>query len=237
MLAAMADRRNRPRASHRVGKKDTTTGSVSRTSGRNVVTGRGELVFGAASLVGAAAIAMAQSGSEPTATATIAAVLVLAGAGGVGLAFAGYHLDRRPDQPVHRDPRRTIYCVLLLAFALLAALAVSIAMPNRLASGMLHTAMIPLFMALAGVGLVVGGRRGWWLSVSGASLVLLATILLIARILASAAYLAGVYGAFGKAAATFSIVMVALIVEFVALLPICHIRFLMSQRGRRAHGL
>jgi hypothetical protein len=57
------------------------------------------------------------------------------------------------------------------------------------------------------------------------------------RILISAAFLAGVYGAFGKAASTFAVVSVALIVEVVALLPIVQIKFLMTRAGRRAYGM
>ena len=66
---------------------------------------------------------------------------------------------------------------------------------------------------------------------------LLSTILLITRILISAAFLAGVYGAVGKAAAMTSLVAVALIIELVALLPLVQIKFLMSRAGRRGHGV
>jgi hypothetical protein len=73
--------------------------------------------------------------------------------------------------------------------------------------------------------------------VVGGSIVLLAMVALIVRILISAAFLAGVYGAFGKAAATFSIVMIALAIEAVALLPIVQVKYLMSRAGRRAYGV
>src|SRR4029078_9472942 len=62
-------------------------------------------------------------------------------------------------------------------------------------------------------------------------------IFLLVRILISAAFLSGVYGAFGKAAAMTSLVAVALIVEVVALLPIVQFKFLMSRAGRRAYGV
>jgi len=45
-----------------------------------------------------------------------------------------------------------------------------------------------------------------------------------------------VYGAFGKAAATFALVMVALLVELVALLPVVQVKYLMTRSGRRAFG-
>ena len=66
-------------------------------------------------------------------------------------------------------------------------------------------------------------------------MLLLTTIILIVRVLVSAAFLAGVYGAFGKAAATFALVAVALVIELVALLPIVQIKYLMSRAGRRAY--
>ncbi len=74
-----------------------------------------------------------------------------------------------------------------------------------------------------GAGTLIGGRHGWWTAIAAGSALLLSTILLIARILISASFLAGVYGAFGKAAATFALISVALTVELVALLPIVQI--------------
>jgi len=46
-----------------------------------------------------------------------------------------------------------------------------------------------------------------------------------------------VYGGFGKAAATFSLVMVALVIELVALLPIVQVKYLMTRAGRRVYGM
>ena len=43
--------------------------------------------------------------------------------------------------------------------------------------------------------------------------------------------------AFGKAAATFALVMIALVLETVALLPIVQVKYLMSRLGRRAMRL
>jgi hypothetical protein len=60
---------------------------------------------------------------------------------------------------------------------------------------------------------------------------------LLVRIAISAAFLAGVYGAFGQAAATFALVMVALVIELVALLPIVQVKYLMTRAGRRAFGV
>jgi hypothetical protein len=141
------------------------------------------------------------------------------------------------DSRVNRDIRRWIYGGLDLAFAAVYAFAIWKVIPNRLASAAFHMWTLPVATLAMGVGTLLGGRRGWWIAVVAGSTVLLSTILLIARIVASAAFLAGVYGAFGKAAATFSLVMVALVVELVALLPIVQVKYLMTRAGKRAYGV
>jgi hypothetical protein len=145
--------------------------------------------------------------------------------------------DAVRDLRVHRDLRRWIYGGLDLAFAAAYAFAIWKVIPNRLASASVHLWTFPVATLVAGTGMLVGGRRGWWIAVIAGSAVLLSTILLIARIVASAAFLAGVYGAFGKAAATFSLVMIALAIELVALLPIVQVKYLMTRAGKRAYGI
>jgi hypothetical protein len=198
--------------------------------------GRGELVGGGLLLLGAVVIAQLQpnSGTLGWAGYGIAAMALV---GALGLAFGGYHLDPRADQPVRTDPRRWIYGGLATAFGLFYWFAMFEVMPNRLPSGMLHLAAIPLFTLMMAAGTLIGQRYGWWIAVVGGSIVLAATIFLIIRMVASAAFLAGVYGAFGKAASTFALVAAALIVELVALLPICQVRFLMARVGRRTYGM
>lgn len=135
------------------------------------------------------------------------------------------------------DPRRWIYGGLDLLFGAVFALAVAAVLPTRDLSAAIHLWSLPACTLAMGAGTLRGGRRGWWLAVGAGSALLLSTILLIARVLISAAFLAGVYGAFGRQAATFALVAVALVVEVVALLPIVQIRFLMSRAGRRAYGV
>lgn len=133
-----------------------------------------------------------------------------------------------------RDSRRWIYGGLDLAFAALYAIAIWKVIPNRLPSAAAHLWTFPLATVVMAAGTLVGGRRGWWVAVIGGSAVLLSTFVLIVRIAVSAAFLAGVYGAFGKAAATFAIVVVALVIELVALLPVVQVKYLMTRSGRRA---
>jgi hypothetical protein len=144
---------------------------------------------------------------------------------------------RPVDHAPRRDPRRWIYGGLDIVFAAAYAFAIWKVIPNRLPSGAMHLWTFPLATLVMGVGTLVGGRHGWWIAVIGGSAVLLSTVALIFRIVVSAAFLAGVYGAFGKAAATFALVMVALAIELVALLPIVQVKYLMTRGGRRAYGV
>ena len=124
-----------------------------------------------------------------------------------------------------------------IAIGVAFAVVIATVIPNRLPSAAFHLWTLPACTVVMGAGTLVGGRYGWWTAIAGGSALLLSVIVLIARILVSAAFLAGVYGAFGKAASTFAMVAVALLVEVVALLPIIQIKFLMTRAGRRAYGV
>ena len=140
-----------------------------------------------------------------------------------------------------RDPRPYIYTGLDVAFAVVYIAAIELVIPTRFASNQVHLWSLPigtLIMALGTASIAAPRLRtaGRWIAIAGGSLVLLSTILLIARVLVSAAFLAGVYGAFGKAAASFALVAVALVVEIVALLPIVQVKYLMSRAGKLAYA-
>ena len=140
-----------------------------------------------------------------------------------------------------RDPRPTIYGALDQIFAIIYAYAVWKVIPNRLASAAAHLWLLPVLAEVMALGTlavwVPAARRiGWWAAVVSGSLMLAATVLLIIRVLVSAAFLAGTYGAFGKAAASTALIGVAVVVEIVALLPLFQVKFLMTRAGRRAYG-
>lgn len=198
--------------------------------------GRVGVGAGVVLLIGGIALATVGDG-EDLALWRFFAVQLLGILGALAIATGGYYLDPRPAQPASTDSRRWIYGVLAALFAVVYGLLMWKVIPNRLPSAMLHLATVPVFTLVMAIGTLLGGRAGWWIAVTGGSLVLLSTIVLIARILASAAFLAGVYGAFGKAASTFALVSVALIVELVGILPICQVKFLMSRPGRRTYGV
>jgi hypothetical protein len=142
-----------------------------------------------------------------------------------------------PSLPPHPDVRRWIYGGLDLLFGAAYAIIISEVIPNRLPSAAFHMWTLPVCTLVMGAGTLYGGRHGWWTAIVAGSALLLSVIVMIVRVLISAAFLAGVYGAFGKAASTFAMVCVALMVEVVALLPIVQIKFLMTRAGRRAYGV
>ncbi len=142
-----------------------------------------------------------------------------------------------PPASTGRDPRRWIYGGLDLAFAIAQAILIWKVVPNRLPSAAFHLWTLPVFTLALGAGTLLAGRRGWWIALVAGSAVLVSTFFLILRIVISAAFLSGVYGAFGKAAAMTALMSIALLVELVALLPIVQIKYLMTRAGRRAYGL
>jgi riboflavin transporter FmnP len=116
--------------------------------------------------------------------------------------------------------------------------------PNRLASAAANLYALPVLMQIIALGAAAAfvpreriRKIGWWLVVVGGTLLVAVTILLIVRILISAAFLSGVYGAFGKAAATSALVGVALVIELVGLLPLFQIKYMRSRAGRRVYAM
>jgi hypothetical protein len=138
-----------------------------------------------------------------------------------------------------RDLRPYIYLALDQLCVVVYIYVIRAVIPNRLPSATAHLWTIPICMQLMAIGCAsvfvpAYKRAGRWIAIAGGSLLLLSTIVLIIRVLVSAAFLAGVYGAFGKAAATFALIAIALVIEAVALLPIVQIKYLMSRAGQRA---
>jgi hypothetical protein len=140
-----------------------------------------------------------------------------------------------------RDIRPYIYLALNQIFAIAYFYTVIAVIPNRLPSAKVHLYAVPIIMqivALAQASIFVPSLRkvGRTIVVVGLSLLLALTVLLIARVLISAAFLSGVYGAFGKAAASTALMGVAIVIEVVGLLPLFQIRYMQSRAGRRAYA-
>ncbi len=139
--------------------------------------------------------------------------------------------------PPSKDPRPWIYGGLDILFAVSQAVLIWRVVPNRLPSAAFHLWTLPIAMFAMGIGTMLRSRIGWKVAVIAGSVALLSTVLLIARIIVSAAFLSGVYGAFGKAAAMTALTAVALLVELVALLPIVQVKYLLTRAGRHVYGM
>jgi hypothetical protein len=102
--------------------------------------------------------------------------------------------------PPHRDPRRFIYVAIDLALTAgyLALLLTTLRNRHGWAQAVLY--VLPVGTTLMAIGTGFGRRWGWWLTLAGGTTLLLWTVGFIILLLSTAAYLSGVYGAFGKAA-------------------------------------
>jgi hypothetical protein len=149
-----------------------------------------------------------------------------------------------PSVPPRRDLRPLIYVALDEIFVAIFIYVLIAVIPNRHASAFIHLWALPVLLQLMSFGAAVAlvkdariKRAGWWLGVIAGSGMLVVTVLLIVRVLVSAAFLSGVYGAFGKAAAMSALIGVALIVEIVALLPLFQVKYLRTRAGRRTYAM
>ena len=73
--------------------------------------------------------------------------------------------------------------------------------------------------------------------IAGGTTLLLWTVGFIVLLLTTAAYLSGVYGAFGKAASSGALLAAALMFEAVALVPALQLKWALTRAGRRAFGV
>jgi hypothetical protein len=140
-----------------------------------------------------------------------------------------------------RDIRPYIYLAIDQIFVIAYFYVVIAAIPNRLPTAKANLFAIPIILQLVTLGaatIFVPSLKkvGWWFVVVGQSLLLALTILLILRVLISAAFLAGTYGAFGKAASMTALMGVAIVVEVVGLLPLFQIKYMRTKAGRRAYS-
>lgn len=150
-----------------------------------------------------------------------------------------------PRPKRRRDVRPFIYGGFDLAFAILYVVIILDLSPNRHGWAQALMLFVPACAFLLGIGTIVGallkdgrwGRIGWIVSVAAGTGMLLLVIVVIGLLLASAAFLSGVYDAFGKAAASGILGGAALTVELVGLLPLFQLKYLMTRAGRRAFGL
>ena len=141
------------------------------------------------------------------------------------------------QKPATVDRRRRIYGIWNLCFVIFYLfLAISL-VPARDTMGASLQWLLVIAMALAGGGMCMPTKRGWWMSVTGCALLLVLEVVLLVLLLLSASYLAGVYGSFGRGASALALVVAALSIELVALLPALQLKYLLTRAGRRAFGV
>lgn len=121
--------------------------------------------------------------------------------------------------------------MLVVYFVLLVKVA-----PSRHGTTQAIAYLMMLSVVAMGAAMFVRNRWGWRVAVTACGTLLLLAVVVLVLILMSAGFLAGVYGAFGKAASMFALLAAALVIELVALLPALQLKFLMTRAGRRWFG-
>jgi hypothetical protein len=132
--------------------------------------------------------------------------------------------------------RPFIYAAVDFVMAALYAVLLFGVIPSR--HGWVQILSVLLVAAPVVMGAAMIVRRSWsfWLGVAACAFLLGLALLVLVLTLVSAAFLAGVYGAFGRAASMFTLVAAALVIELVVLLPMFQLKFLMTRAGRRWFG-
>jgi hypothetical protein len=92
------------------------------------------------------------------------------------------------------------------------------------------------FLATTGVGLLLRARWGRLLGLATSVALLACAFMSISLLVASAAYLRGIFGGLGEGAALLCLVAAALVIEFMVLLPAFQVRFLLRDDVRRLFG-
>jgi len=136
-----------------------------------------------------------------------------------------------------QDPRRWIYIGFDLLFTIGYVWAFSDLLHNRFGWARSIFYLLPLCTTVMAIGVIAGRRWSWWITVVSAAVMLIWTVGFIILLLVTASYLAGVYGAFGKAASSGVMLSTAFVIQFVATLPALQLKWALTRGGRRAFGL
>jgi hypothetical protein len=121
------------------------------------------------------------------------------------------------------------YGILDLAFAALYLWLGFWVVPGRSTAFNLALFSVSLLLALAGAGLVAGARWGRTVAIVASSVLLAFAAAALVGMVASSAYLRGVYGPLGRGMALLCLVIAAVVVELFALLPLFQLRFLLGR--------
>ena len=119
-----------------------------------------------------------------------------------------------------------LYGALDVAFAALYAWFGFVLTPGRSATFNLALALVCLLLAGGGVGLLVAAPWGRTLARVACWALLAFSAVVVALLVASSAYLRGIYGPLGKGMATITLLVAALVIEAFAILPVLQLRAL-----------
>ncbi len=123
------------------------------------------------------------------------------------------------------------YGALDVAFAALYAWLGFVVAPSRSTGFQVALAIVVALVGGAGVGLIARARWARPAALAASVVLLIFAAVLIFGLVASSAYLRGVYGALGRGMAVMGLGVAAIVVELFALLPIFQIRFLLKSRA------
>jgi len=135
-----------------------------------------------------------------------------------------------------RDPRPVIYAGFDLIMAVIYAAVFFALAPNRHGWVQALSAVLVLAPLVMAAAMFVRRPWSWWAGAISCGVLLLLALVYLILALTSAAFLAGVYGSFGRAGAVLMLVAAALVIELIALLPAFQLKFLMTRAGRRCFG-
>ena len=122
-----------------------------------------------------------------------------------------------------------LYGALDLAFAAFYAWVGFFLFPGRSPTVNVALGLVCALLAVAGAGLVAGARWARPVAIAASATLLAFAACVIVALVASSAYLRGIYGALGQGMAAVCLAVAALVVELFALLPLFQLRFLLGR--------
>ena len=131
---------------------------------------------------------------------------------------------------IQRSSASTVFGIVDLALAVLYAFLVLRVIPSRSSTFTGLALAASLLLAAGGVGMIVQSRLGLVVAAVAASTMIAATFALILLLVASAAYLHGIYGGIGQAGSAIAILAALLVIEVVGLVPALQLIHLWRRR-------
>jgi hypothetical protein len=119
-----------------------------------------------------------------------------------------------------------LYGILNLVFAAAYAVFGFVIAPSRELAFPIGVGAVCTLLAASGVGLLAGASWSRRIALLGCWTLLIGCAAMMVGLVASSAYLRGVYGGFGRGAAVVCLLGVAFVLQFAGLLPIFELRFL-----------